>query len=230
MQISVITLFPEMFSGPFSSSIIKRAQESGAVTIDFINLRDFSNDRYRTVDDHPYGGGVGMVLRVDVLDRAIQHTKSRFPTLTSRTILLDPQGTTYNQKKARTLTTLAHLILICGHYEGIDERVRNLVDEELSIGDFIVTGGEIPAMVVIDSVARLLPGVLRNQEASQNESFESGTLEYPQYTRPEVYKGISVPDILRSGNHAKIATWRKEQSLRRTKKLRPDLMRKKSHG
>ncbi len=231
MHVSIITLFPEMFIGPFSSSIIKRAQEADKVTIEYIQLRDFSNDAYKTVDDHPYGGGVGMVLRVDVLDRAIQSVKSRIPAEAkelTKVILLDPRGTSYNQKKARILSELTHLILVCGHYEGVDERVRSLVDEQISIGDFVVTGGEIPAMAIVDSVVRLLPGVLRNKEASFTESFESGSLEYPQYTRPETYQHKAVPGVLLSGNHADIADWRMKQSQILTKKLRPDLLKKKA--
>ncbi len=242
MKISILTLFPEMFSGPFDHSIVKRAQEKELITIDFVNIRDFASDNYKSVDDHPYGGGVGMVLRVDVIDRALasvianscpersRRVSSRpTPTRTkvryykTRTILLDPQGTPYTQKKAVELSHLDHLILLCGHYEGVDERIRSLVDEEISIGDYITTGGEIPAMVIVDSVTRLLPGVLKKEEATQTESF-SPILEYPQYTRPEAYGGMNVPEVLLSGNHAVIAKWRKKQATLRTKKRRPDLL------
>lgn len=205
-----------MFSGPFASSILKRTQSTQTVSIEFINIREFATDAYKSVDDHPYGGGVGMVLRVDVIDRALQ-------TLKGHKILLDPQGTPYTQKKARELSTFEHLILVCGHYEGVDERIRALVDEEISIGDYVLTGGEIPAMVIVDSVVRLIPGVLRKEEATLQESFEQPVLEYPQYTRPETYKGSSVPDVLLSGNHKAITLWRQEQSLKRTILRRPDL-------
>lgn len=215
-----------MFSGPFAYSILKRTQSSQAVSIEFVNIREFATDAYKSVDDHPYGGGVGMILRVDVVDRAIQSIKSRPKAgqpLAEKVILLDPQGTPYTQKKARELSTFEHLILVCGHYEGVDERIRVLVDEEISIGDYVLTGGEIPAMVIVDSVVRLIPGVLRNEEATLQESFEQPVLEYPQYTRPETYKGSSVPDVLLSGNHKAITLWRQEQSLKRTILRRPDL-------
>lgn len=210
-----------MFSGPFASSILKKAQQRDILSIEYINIRDFATDNYKSVDDHPYGGGVGMVLRVDVIDRAIQ--KSKIKSQKSKVILLDPQGTPYTQKKARALSKLDHLILVCGHYEGVDERIRGLVDEEISIGDYVLTGGEIPAMAVVDSVVRLIPDVLR-EDATLHESFERPVLEYPQYTRPETYKGKRVPGILLSGNHKTIATWRREQSLKRTKERRPDLL------
>lgn len=214
-----------MFSGPFSSSIIKRASASGKISIEFINLRDFTDDRYKSVDDHPYGGGAGMVLRVDVIDKAIQSVVSRseVPAPERQIVLLCPQGTTYTQNTARELSRINHLIFLCGHYEGVDERVRNLVDREISIGDYVLTGGEIPAMVLVDSVVRLIPGVLAKADATQFESFEEGLLEYPQYTRPENYNGSSVPSILLSGNHAKIRAWQKEQATLKTKKRRPDL-------
>ncbi len=220
MKISILTLFPDMFAGPFDSSIIKRAKEKGIVDISFVNIRDFATDAYGSVDDHPYGGGVGMILRVDVVDRALQQVKTK----NSRIILLDPQGTPYTQKKAKELSTIDHLILICGHYEGVDERIRSLVDEEISIGDYVVTGGEIPAMMVVDSVVRLLPGTLVKSEATENESFSQDSLEYPQYTRPEVYKDMKVPDVLLSGNHKEIEKWKKEQSMKRTTSRRPDLL------
>lgn len=220
MNISIITLFPDMFTGPFGSSIIKRALDRHLIDIRYINLRTFATDRYKSVDDHPYGGGTGMVLRVDVLDRAITETKQGKP---AHTVLMDPQGTPYTQQKARALTAYDHLILVCGHYEGIDERVRALVDEEISIGDYVLTGGEIPAMVIVDSVTRLLPGVLKRPDATTSESFESGLLEYPHYTRPETHGGVSVPEELLTGNHKQIAAWRTTQSALRTRKRRPDL-------
>lgn len=214
MTVSILTLFPEMFA-PLNYSIVKRAQEKKKLEIAIINIRSFATDAYKTVDDHPYGGGVGMVMRVDIIDRALQ-------TVKGRKILLDPQGKQYTQEKARELSKLDHLVLICGRYEGVDERVRGLVDEEISIGDYVVTGGEIPAMVIVDSVARLIRGVLP-AGAIESESFSQKLLEYPQYTRPEEYKGMKVPDILTSGHHAEIEKWRREQASLRTKSRRPDL-------
>jgi len=226
MRISIITLFPEMFSGVFDFSIVKRAIQRGKLEINLIHLRDFALDAYGSVDDHPYGGGTGMVLRVDVMDRAIQSVRSGKETAkTERVILLTPQGEPYVQTKARDLSRYTHLILLCGHYEGVDERVRDLVDEEISIGDYVLTGGEIPAMVLTDSVTRLLPGVLLKEDATINESFESGILEYPHYTRPETYRDQQVPAILLSGNHAKIEAWKAKEAITRTKKRRPDLLR-----
>jgi len=218
-----------MFKGPFEESIVKRAQKKGLVEIKIHNLRDWAKDRRGTVDDKPYGGGVGMVMRVDIIDRALSTTGK------SKTILLSPQGKVFNQKKASELAKLERLILICGHYEGVDQRVSDyLVDEEISIGDYVLTGGELPTMVLVDSVVRLVPGVLEKPEATEFESFSNYTLdakrytllEAPQYTRPENYKGWKVPEILLSGDHKKIAQWRKEKSLEKTKKLRPDLLRR----
>ncbi len=226
MKISIITLFPEMFSGPFDASIVKRAISKEQLTIEYVNLRDFADDAYKTVDDHPYGGGTGMVLKVDVIDRAITDAVRRSPVAPNerKIILMDPQGVTYRQKLAREFASrLAHMIILCGHYEGVDERVRDLVDMELSVGDYVLTGGEIPAMVIVDSVARLLPGVLAKTDATLHESFEDNLLEYPQYTRPEVYKNRTVPPVLLSGNHAVISAWQKEQAILKTKKRRPDL-------
>lgn len=217
-----------MFSGPFDASIVKRAKEQGIVNINLINIRNFAMDTYKTVDDHPYGGGAGMILRVDVVDRALKSLKLKVKSLKlqTKTILLDPQGTPYTEKKARELKDVDHLILLCGHYEGVDERIRSLVDEEISIGDFVLTGGEIPAMAIVDSIVRLLPGTLKKPEATIQESFsEEGGLEYPQYTRPEVYEGMNVPDVLLSGNHKDIIEWRNRQSRLKTQKRRPDLLR-----
>lgn len=230
MRITILTLFPDMFSGPFQHSIIKRAQEKRMVTIHLVNIRDFALDRHGTVDDRPYGGGVGMILRVDVVDRALRSTKHeiRHTKLATRTILLDPQGIPYTQDKAQELSTLDHLILICGHYEGVDERIRKLVDEELSVGDYILTGGEIAAMAVTDSTVRLIPGVLAKEFATHTESFTDRSLEYPQYTRPARYKRLRVPPILMTGNHARIEAWRKRESKRRTKIRRPDILEAKS--
>ncbi len=224
MHISIVTLFPDMFTGVFDVSIVGRAQKKNAVTIHCINLRDFSDDAYKSVDDHPYGGGTGMILRVDVMDRALTYAKHSIPDAVPHTVLLDPPGKTYRQHDARRLSAVGHLILVCGHYEGFDERIRSLVDEELSIGDYVLTGGELPAMVVVDSIVRLLPSVLSKEDATTLESFGEGGLEYPQYTRPITYKQQTVPDVLLSGNHANIAAWRKRQRYLRTKSRRPDLL------
>lgn len=235
MKFSIITLFPDMFSGPFDFSIIKRAQEKKLIDLKIINLRDFATDAYKSVDDRPYGGGAGMILRVDIVDRALQYIKTqnskpaspagRLNDQQTKTILLDPQGTPYKQSKAKNLSTnFDHIILLCGHYEGVDERVRTLVDEEISIGDYILTGGEIPAMVLVDSVTRLLDGVLSKKEATLHESFSDKLLEYPQYTRPDTYNGVHVPDVLRSGDPKKIKEWQKKQTLQKTTCKRPDLL------
>ncbi len=213
-----------MFAGPLNHSIIKRAQEKQQVRINFVDIRSFAKDKYRTVDDRPYGGGAGMILRVDIVDSALQSARDA-TAKNERVILLDPQGVPYTQQKAQELTRCDHLILICGHYEGVDERIRLLVDEEVSMGDFVLTGGEIPAMAVIDSVTRLLPGVLARPEAAQDETFSEGLLEYPHYTQPRTYNGISVPEVLVGGNHAKISAWRAEEKLKRTKAKRPDLLK-----
>lgn len=226
MVISILTLFPEQFNSVFDVSLIKRAQGKQLVALHCINIRDFASDAYKTVDDHPYGGGTGMILRIDILDRAITYAKSQTPSQTTRTILLDPKGKVFRQSTAERLARVDHLILICGHYEGVDERIRELVDEELSIGDIILSGGEIPAMVVVDTVVRLLPGVLKKETATQEESFSRGGLEYPQYTRPVVYRGMNVPSILLSGDHKKIAAWKTEEARKTTKKRRPDLFPK----
>lgn len=228
MLISILTLFPDQFTNIFSHSIIKRAQEKNLMTIRIINIRDFATDKHKSVDDRPYGGGVGMILKVDILDRAIAFARSS-NTHDAKVVLLDPQGTQYHQSYARKLSLIQHLILVCGHYEGVDERIRNLVDDQISIGDYILTGGEIPAMVIVDSVTRLLPGVFAKSSVTEDESFSQvmPQLEYPQYTRPENYRNRKVPDILISGDHQKIERWRKLQSRKRTKNLRPDLFQAK---
>lgn len=223
MKIDIITLFPEMFKGPFSESIVKKAQEKGLLKIKIHNLRKWTKDKHKTVDDHSFGGGVGMVLMIEPIYKAIKELKKK----ESKVILLTPQGKVFKQKKAEKLSKEKHLIFICGHYEGVDERIREkLVDEEISIGDYVLTGGELPAMVVIDSITRLIPGVLSKKEASQIESFSfKGLLEYPQYTRPSNFKGWKVPEILLSGNHKKINKWRDQKALEKTKKRRPDLLK-----
>ena len=223
MKISILTLFPEMFSGPFDHSIVKNAKEKKLVDINYVNIREFGKGKHKVVDDKPYGGGHGMILRVDVLEKAISKTKDKnLDKESQKIILLSPHGKTFNQKKALELANLKHLILVCGHYEGLDERIKNFIDEELSLGDFIVTGGEIPAMIVTDAVTRLLKGVLK-EGVTSSESF-SRLLEYPQYTKPNIYKNFHVPPILLSGNHGKIKSWRDEVSLTTTTKLRPDLL------
>jgi len=216
MIITILTLFPEIFTPVFSSSIIGRAQKKGLVKIRLINIRDFATDKHKSVDDKPYGGGVGMVMRVDVLEKAIAFSKVKSQKSKvknkEKIILLDPKGETFNQRKARGLAKLDHLILVCGHYEGIDARIDNFVDEKISIGSYILTGGEIPAMAVTDAVVRLIPGVLTRKDATLYESFGNGNyLEEPHFTRPPVYKGLKVPAVLMSGNHQKIANWRKSK-------------------
>lgn len=228
MKFSLLTLFPEMFSC-FSYSILKRAQGKKIIQVNLINIRDFSTDKYHTIDGRPYGGGVGMIMKVDVIDRALQSTKCKNEGCKERIVLLDPKGMKYDQKTAKRLSKYDHLIIICGHYEGVDERVKKIVNESISIGDYILTGGEIPAMVLVDSITRLLPGVLKKSEAIVNESFSfqlpSSTfyhpsLEYPQYTRPAIYKKWRVPKILLSGNHQEITNWRKKQSVQLTQKAK----------
>ncbi|RQD68637.1 MAG: tRNA (guanosine(37)-N1)-methyltransferase TrmD [Tindallia sp. MSAO_Bac2] len=225
MRIDIITLFPEMFTGPFDFSIIKRAREEEKVNINLVNLRDYSQDKHRQVDDYPYGGGKGMVIKPEPVFRAVESlVKIRHKT---RILLLCPQGHLFDQEKAKELAEEEHLVMICGHYEGIDERIReNLVDEDISIGDYVLTGGEIPAMVVTDAVVRLVPGVLSSSESVQEESFYEGLLEYPQYTRPEEFRGLKVPGVLLSGDHGRIKRWRRKQALARTREKRPELFQK----
>lgn len=220
MTIDVLTLFPEMFTGVISSSIIKRAIDDKKVTINLRNFRDFSKDIHHKVDDTPYGGGCGMILACQPIFDCVNSLRRE----NSKVILLTPDGTVYNQKIAGSLSKEEHLILICGHYEGFDERIRSICDMELSIGDYVLTGGEVPAMVLIDSVTRLLDGVI-NKESYENDSFYQGLLDYPQYTKPRVYNGLEVPEVLLSGNHQKIAEFRKVQALERTKLRRPDLLK-----
>lgn len=224
MKISILTLFPEMFQGPFDSSIIKRAKDKKLIDIEYVNIRSFGLGKHKLVDDTPYGGGNGMILRVDVLAKAIEKTRNKkFKKNEEKVILLSAHGRTFSQKTAENYSKLKHLIIVCGHYEGFDERIKNFIDEEVSIGDFILTGGEIPAMLITDSVARLVKGVLREGSAS-SESF-SPYLEYPQYTKPQKYGNLSVPEILLSGDHGKINLWRKNESVKVTSKLRPDLIK-----
>ncbi|ADU30780.1 tRNA (guanosine(37)-N1)-methyltransferase TrmD [Evansella cellulosilytica] len=224
MKISVLTLFPDMFNGVFQSSILKNAQEKGAVQYDVVNFRDYTEDRHNRVDDYPYGGGGGMVLTPQPVFDAVNSIKTESKT-EPRIILLCPQGERYSQKKAEALANEEHLILICGHYEGYDERIReHLVTDEISIGDYVLTGGEIGAMVIADSVTRLLPGVLGNETSAVTDSYSTGLLEYPHYTRPSKFLDYEVPDVLLSGHHERIDKWRREQSLKRTYERRPDLL------
>jgi len=217
MQVDILTLFPEMFSGPFNTSILKRAQECGLLSIDLIDIRDYSGNKHHTVDDSPYGGGAGMVMEPGPLFRALAHLKSLRCGERGRVVLLTPQGLPFTQAYAGDLAREDNIVLICGHYEGIDERVTDaLVDEEISIGDFVLTGGEIAAMAVADATCRLIPGVLKEEASYGVESFSEGLLEYPQYTRPIVFNGMEVPEILLSGHHANIEKWRRQQSLKRT--------------
>lgn len=222
MNIHILTLFPEMFEGILQSSILKKAQEKNAVTINTINFRDFATNKHKTVDDYPYGGGNGMVLKPEPIFYAVESIPNYEK---ARIIMMTPQGIPYTQKKAEELKKEEHLIFLCGHYEGFDERIReHLVTDELSIGDYVLTGGELAAMVVVDSVVRLLPGVLGNQESAETDSFSSGLLEYPQYTRPEEFRTWKVPEVLLSGHHQKIEEWRKKESIKRTLQRRPDLI------
>ena len=221
MKIDVLTLFPAMFAGPLDESIVKRARDAGLLDLKIHNLRDWTHDRHKTVDDRPFGGGPGMLLKPEPLFEAIESLKRE----KTRVILLSPGGRQFNQAIARELAQAEDLLLVTGHYEGFDERVRTeLADDELSIGDYVLTNGALPAMVVIDAVTRLLPGVLGDDESSRDESFSQGLLEYPQYTRPAEFRGMKVPDVLVSGNHAEIEKWRRGQAKLRTEKQRPDLM------
>jgi tRNA (guanine37-N1)-methyltransferase len=223
MKFDILTLFPEMFSSPFRESIIGKALEKGLIQIRTINIRDFALDKHRVVDDTPYGGGQGMVMKVEPIARAIEWVKSENPS--AWTVHLTPQGKPFNQELASGLSSRPHLILLCGRYEGVDERVRELfVNEEISIGDYVLTGGELVAMVLIDAVSRLLPGVLGSDRSAAEDSFFNSLLEYPQYTRPFDFRGSCVPEVLLSGNHAAISLWRRKEALRRTLVRRPDLL------
>ncbi len=224
MKIDILTLFPSMFEGAFSASILGKAQEKGLVALNAVNFRDYSTNKHHTVDDAPYGGGGGMVLKPEAVFAAAEDCMD--PSLPSpRVLLMCPQGERFTQAKAEELAREPHLIVICGHYEGYDERIRrHLATDELSIGDFVLTGGEIPAMAVIDCVVRLLPGVLGNGQSAASDSFSTGLLEYPQYTRPAVFRDWEVPEILISGHHEKIEQWRRREAIRRTWQRRPDLL------
>ena len=229
MQIDILTLFPQMFVEPFSFGIFQRAVDNGLVSLRVHNIRDFTHDKHNMADDYPYGGGSGMVMKPEPIFEAVDSIKTGMKDKADNVpvVLLSPQGRMFSQQIAQKLSQHDNLILICGHYEGVDERVSQyLATDEISIGDYVLTGGEIPAMVVIDAVVRLLPGVLGSEESSLDDSHAHGLLEYPQYTRPAEYRGWSVPEVLLSGNHARIARWRREQIIRRTLERRPDLLDK----
>jgi tRNA (guanine37-N1)-methyltransferase len=232
IRIDILTLFPAMFQGPLTESLISRAQEQGILKIDVHDIRSFTEDKHHTADDRPFGGGAGMVMKPEPIYRALRHVgAARTRTTTgSRTknapyvIYLSPQGRPLNQAAVVQCAQHRHLVLLCGHYEGVDERAMAWVDEEISIGDYVVTGGELPAMVLIDAAARLLPGVVKEKASVEQDSFYAGLLDYPHYTRPAVFKGKAVPEVLRNGNHALVQAWRREQSLVRTRARRPDLL------
>ncbi|MGP4068066.1 tRNA (guanosine(37)-N1)-methyltransferase TrmD [Halobacillus sp. B29] len=224
MHIDILTLFPEMFEGVLNTSIMKRAQDREAFSYQYVNFRDFTVNKHNKVDDYPYGGGAGLVLTPQPIFDAVNHIKANVSNK-PRVILMCPQGEPFSQEKAEELSEEEHLVFICGHYEGYDERIRKeLVTDEISIGDYVLTGGELGAMVVMDSVVRLLPGVLGNEQSAPEDSFSNGLLEHPHYTRPADFRGEKVPEVLLSGNHAKIDEWRHYQSLRRTYERRPDLL------
>jgi tRNA (guanine37-N1)-methyltransferase len=228
MRIDVLTLFPRMFAGVLGESILKRAQKKGAVKIILHNLRDYAQGKHKKVDDYPYGGGPGMVLACAPIFRAVEKIIGRKAKQKNlRVVLLSPQGKRLDQKLAQKFLRYKRLLLICGHYEGVDERVREkLVTDEISIGDYVLTCGELPAMVFIDALVRLLPGVLGDENSTASESFSEGLLEYPHYTRPADFRGMKVPAVLLSGNHQAVDSWRRQQALKRTRKRRPDLLRK----
>lgn len=225
MRIDILTLFPEMVECGVDYSIVKRARERELIAVGVHNIRDFTEDKHRTTDEPPYGGGPGMVMKPEPIFRAAEHVLAQYPSDQTRVILTSPQGEVFTQRKAEELSACPHLVFICGHYEGVDERVReHIVTDELSIGDYVLTGGELPALVMLDAVVRLLPGVLGAEQSALDESFSEGLLEYPQYTRPADFRGWRVPDVLLSGHHAEIDKWRRMQSLERTMRSRPDLL------
>ena len=224
MRIDVLTLFPEMFAAVFGASIIKRATENGILSICVTDFRDFAEGKHRQADDSPFGGGSGMVLKPEPLFFAVRHVTEAGNTNSRRIVIMDPGGEKFTQEKAKALAVYEQLIVVCGHYEGFDARVMTLADEKISIGDFVLTGGEIPAMALIDATARMLPGVLGSPDSPRTDSFYDGLLGFPQYTRPREFEGLAVPEVLLNGNHAEIARWRRRESLRATKKNRPDLL------
>jgi tRNA (guanine37-N1)-methyltransferase len=228
MRIDMVTIFPEMFAGPFGDSITKRAVDNGILDIHFTNFRDYTEDKHHHVDDTPFGGGAGMVIKPEPMYKAVRDVLAKTEEFAAnrRVLIMDPSGPTFTQAKAKELAGYDQLVFICGHYEGFDARIYKLADEAISIGDFILTGGELPAMVITDAVSRMLPGVLGAPDSAPTDSFYDGLLEFPQYTRPREFEGMAVPEVLLSGNHARIRQWRREQSLFVTKKYRPDLLEK----
>lgn len=228
MKIDVVTLFPEMFDGPLGHSMVKRAIDKEAVEINRVNLRAFGKGKHQQVDDTPYGGGAGMLLKPEPLFEAVESIEERHPDSKKRVILMDPAGKPFNQKMAEEFSEEEHLVFLCGHYEGYDERIRSLVTDEVSLGDYVLTGGELASMVMIDATVRLLPGVLGNADSAVTDSHSSGLLEHPHYTRPAEYKGMTVPDVLTNGNHALIDEWRHKESLKRTFLRRPDMLEGRS--
>jgi len=224
MRFDILTLFPEMFGGVLGASIIKRAIAKGILTVELTDFRDFTTDRHHQADDTPFGGGSGMVLKPEPLFRAVERVKENAPGLKRRVIILDPAGDVFNQARAKELADFEQLILICGHYEGFDARIYSLADELVSVGDYVLTGGELPAMIVLDAVSRMIPGVLGADDSAATDSFYAGLLGYPQYTKPRSFAGLDVPEVLVSGNHAKIRAWRRRESLRLTRRRRPDLL------
>ena len=227
MRVDILCLFPEMFVSAFDQSIIKRAKERGLIDIVIHNIRDYTHDKHHTVDEYPYGGGPGMVLKPEPVFEAVEAVGQQLSTSEVPIILLTPQGRLFNQQVARELALYSHLMLICGHYEGVDERVhRHLATDEISIGDYVLSSGELAAMVIVDAIVRLIPGVLGSAMSASSDSHSDGLLEYPQYTRPRVHRDWSVPSVLLSGNHGEIACWRRRQAILRTAKRRPDLMKK----
>lgn len=225
MEINIFSIFPEMFSGPLNTSILKKAQDKGIIKFNLIDFRAYSPSKHKNVDDSPYGGGAGLVLMLEPIYLAVEDILGDPAVYPGKIILMSPQGLPFTQKMARHLSGEQSLSFICGHYEGFDERIRKLAHYEISIGDYVLTGGELPAMVVIDAVSRLIPGVLGEEESFVTDSFSDGLLEYPQYTRPREFRGMSVPEVLLSGNHEKIRLWRRRESLRRTRERRPELLR-----
>lgn len=227
MRIDILTLFPEMFEGPLSTSMLGRARESGLIDIRLHNIRDYTDNKHKKADDYPFGGGAGLVMMAqpifDCMDTVLEGESAK-------RILLTPRGRTLNQKIAKDLSSEERLVLLCGHYEGVDERVMNIIDDEISIGDYVLTGGELPAMVLVDCVSRLIPGVLGSDESAQEESFSDSLLEYPQYTRPANFRGMEVPEVLLNGHHAKIQAWRLEQARLKTALNRPDLLEDTQNG
>jgi len=225
MHVHLVTIFPEFFATPLAVGILKRARDAGALQVSLVDLREYTTDRHRSTDDYPYGGGAGMVMKAEPIIDALEAIRGGAPG--ARRVLLSPRGPVFSHRRAVSLAGDADLVLVCGRYEGVDERVRHFVDEELSIGDYVLSGGETAALVVLDAVVRLLPGVLGNATSADTESFATGSLEYPQYTRPESVRGLTVPAVLLSGDHAAVARWREEQAEALTRRVRPDLLERR---